>query len=259
MRLQGKNAIVTGARTGIGRAIAERFAREGANIWAVVHREDAEWLAAMETLAAECNVWIKPVYMDLSDEEQIKQGMQTIIREKLPIDILVNAAGIVSENRLIQMTNMQTMRDVMQVNFFAAVQIAQLASRMMCRQKSGAIINIASIAGLDGDYAQLEYAASKAALIAATKKMAYEWGNFGIRVNAIAPGVTETKMIGGMEDSVTEDMIRHNTLGRKGTPQEVAQLALFLASDESSFISAQTIRIDGGGINFISTFNRNRI
>ena len=247
MRLQGKNAIVTGARSGIGRAIVELFAREGANIWAIVHREDQEWLSAMERLATEQHVWIKPVYIDLSDEEQIKQGMQTIIKEKLPIDILVNAAGIVSENRLIQMTTMQTMHDVMNVNFSAPVQVAQLASRVMCRQKSGSIINIASIAGLDGDYAQLEYAASKAALICATKKMAFEWGSFGIRVNAIAPGVIETKMISGMDDKVTEDMIRHNTLGRKGNPQEIAQLALYLASDESSYITAQTIRIDGGG------------
>jgi 3-oxoacyl-[acyl-carrier protein] reductase len=256
MRLQGKNAIVTGARSGIGRAIVELFAREGANIWAIVHREDKEWLSAMEKLATELHVWIKPVYIDLSNEEQIKQGMQTIIKEKLPIDILVNAAGIVSENRLIQMTTMQTMHDVMNVNFFAAVQVAQLASRVMCRQKSGSIINIASIAGMDGDYAQLEYAASKAALICATKKMAFEWGNFGIRVNAIAPGMTETKMIGGMDDKVTEDMIRHNTLGRKGTPQEVAQLVLYLASEESTYITAQTIRVDGGGTNFISTINR---
>lgn len=255
MRLQGENAIVTGARSGIGRAIVELFAREGANIWAIVHREDQEWLSAMERLATEQHVWIKPVYIDLRDEEQIKQGMQTIIKEKLPIDILVNAAGIVSENRLIQMTTMQTMHDVMNVNFFAAVQMAQLASRVMCRQKSGSIINIASIAGLDGDYAQLEYAASKAALICATKKMAFEWGNFGIRVNAIAPGMTDTKMIGGMDDKVTEDMIRHNTLGRKGTPQEVAQLALYLASEESTYITAQAIRIDGGGTNFISTIN----
>lgn len=254
--LQGKYAIVTGARSGIGRAIVELFAREGANIWAIVHREDKEWLSAMEKLATELHVWIKPVYIDLSDEEQIKQGLQTIIKEKLPIDILVNAAGIVSENRLIQMTTMQTMHDVMNVNFFAAVQVAQLASRVMCRQKSGSIINIASIAGLDGDYAQLEYAASKAALICATKKMAFEWGSFGIRVNAIAPGMTETKMIGGMDDKVTEDMVRHNTLGRKGSPQEVAQLALYLASEGASYVTSQVIRIDGGGTNFISTINR---
>lgn len=256
MRLQGKNAIVTGARSGIGRAIVELFAREGANIWAIVHREDQEWLSAMEKLATELHVWIKPVYIDLSDEEQIKQGMQAIIKEKLPIDILVNAAGIVSENRLIQMTPMQTMHEVMQVNFFAAVQVAQLVSRTMCRQKSGSIINIASIAGIDGDYAQLEYASSKAALICATKKMAYEWGNYNVRVNAIAPGMTETKMIGGMDDKVTEDMVRHNTLGRKGTPLEVAQLALYLASEGSNYVTSQVIRIDGGGTNFVSTFNR---
>lgn len=256
MRLQGKNAIVTGARSGIGRAIVELFAREGANIWAIVHREDQEWLSAMEKLTTELHVWIKPVYIDLSDEEQIKQGMQAIIKEKLPIDILVNAAGIVSENRLIQMTPMQTMHEVMQVNFFAAVQVAQLVSRTMCRQKSASIINIASIAGIDGDYAQLEYASSKAALICATKKMAYEWGNYNVRVNAIAPGMTETKMIGGMDDKVTEDMVRHNTLGRKGTPLEVAQLTLYLASEESSYVTSQVIRIDGGGTNFVSTFNR---
>ena len=247
MRLQGKNAIITGARTGIGRAIVEMFAKEGANIWAIVRREDMEWMRDMEILATKYNIWIKSIYVDLNSEDQIKQGVQTIIKEKLSIDILVNAAGVVSESRLIQMTSMQTMHDVMQVNFFAAIQLAQLVSRVMCRQKSGNIINIASIAGIDGDYAQLEYASSKAALICATKKMAYEWGNYNIRVNAIAPGVIETKMISGMADAVTEDMIRHNTLGRKGNPQEIAQLALYLASDESSYITAQTIRIDGGG------------
>jgi 3-oxoacyl-[acyl-carrier protein] reductase len=245
--LQGKNAIVTGARSGIGRAIVELYAREGANIWAIVRREDMEWMRDMEILATKYNIWIKSIYVDLNSEDQIKQGVQTIIKEKLSIDILVNAAGVVSESRLIQMTSMQTMHDVMQVNFFAAIQLAQLVSRVMCRQKSGNIINIASIAGIDGDYAQLEYASSKAALICATKKMAYEWGNYNIRVNAIAPGVIETKMISGMADAVTEDMIRHNTLGRKGNPQEIAQLALYLASDESSYITAQTIRIDGGG------------
>ena len=120
MRLQGKNAIVTGARTGIGRAIVELFAKEGANIWAIVHREDETWLNDMSTLSAECDVWIKPVYIDLRNEEQIKQGVQSIIKEKLPIDILVNAAGVLSENRLIQMTPISVMRDIMQVNFFCS-------------------------------------------------------------------------------------------------------------------------------------------
>lgn len=254
--LQGKNAVVTGARTGIGKAIVERFAREGVNVWAIVHREDIEWLHEMDVLSKQNNVWICPVCVDLSNDEQIKQGVQTIIKEKLPIDILVNAAGIVSENRLIQMTSVQTMRDVMQVNFFAPIQLCQLISRVMCRQKSGAIVNIASIAGIDGDYAQLEYASSKAALICATKKMAYEWGNYGIRVNAIAPGIIETKMVDSMDDKVMTTMIRYNTLNRKGLVSEIAAACAYLVSEDASYITAQTIRVDGGGQNFVSTINK---
>ena len=254
--LEGKNAIVTGARTGIGRAIVERFVRDGVNVWAVVRCDDSDWLHDMQALSAQNGVWIRPVYIDLFNDEQIKQGVQQILKEKLPVDILVNAAGIVSENRLIQMTSLQTMRDVMQVNYFAAVQLCQLVSRAMVRQKSGSIVNIASIAGLDGDYSQLEYAASKAALVCATKKMAYEWGNFGVRVNAIAPGFTDTKMIDEMEDRAMTMMIKHNTLPRKACPSEIASVCAFLASDEASYISAQTIRVDGGGINFVSTINR---
>lgn len=258
MRLQGKNAIVTGARTGIGRAVVELFAKEGANVWAIVHREDEAWLKDMSALSAECDVWIKPVYIDLRDEEQIKQGVQAIIKEKQPIDILVNAAGVLSENRLIQMTPISAMRDIMQVNFFAPVQICQLVSRMMCRYKRGSIVNIASIAGIDGDLEQLEYIGSKAALIGATKKMAYEWGQYNIRVNAIAPGLTDTKMVGYMEDEMSEDMICHLSIKRKAQPKEIALLALYLASEESSYITAQTIRIDGGGISIGSAHRGTR-
>ena len=251
--LIGKNAIVTGARTGIGKAIVNKFAQSGANVWAVVHREDKDWLEEIQMIAMVHNVWIRPIYIDLNDEAEIAIGIKQIIQERLSIDILVNAAGVVSPNRLIQMTPLAEMHRVMQVNFFAAVQICQLVSRVMCRQKKGSIINIASIAGIDGDLAQLEYASSKAALICATKKMAYEWGNYGVRVNAIAPGLTETKMLDTMDDQVTIEMVKKNTLGRKGKPHEVANLCVFLADEQSSYITAQTIRIDGGGINFAST------
>jgi 3-oxoacyl-[acyl-carrier protein] reductase len=256
MSIKGKNAIVTGARTGIGRAVVELFARKGANIWAVVHREDQEWLCSMKDIAAENGVWIKPVYMDLSDDHSILMGIRGIMSEKLPIHILVNAAGIVGKNRLIQMTSLQDMRHVMQVNYFAAIQICQLVSRSMYRQKEGAIVNIASIAGIDGDLSQLEYGASKAALICATKKMAYEWGCNNIRVNAVAPGVTDTKMLEEMEKVVVKELVTKNPLQRVGNPKEIAELVLFLADDSSSYITAQTIRIDGGGYPFISTANR---
>jgi len=252
MLLKGKNAVVTGARTGIGKAIVKRFLQEGANVWAVVHREDPEWLAEMQELAKPY-LWVKPVIIDLSDEAAIAAGVKQIFSEKLPIDILVNAAGIVSPNRLIQMTPLAEMHRVMQLNFFAAVQLCQLVSRVMCRQKRGVMVNIASVAGIDGDFSQLEYASSKAALICATRKMAYEWASMGIRVNAIAPGPTDTGMIGGMDDKVMSEVMARNTMNRMGRPEEVANLCAFLASDESSYITAQTIRIDGGGTNFVST------
>ena len=255
-RLEGKNAIITGARTGIGRAITEQFLSEGCNVWAIVHRDDSEWLVDMNSIAQASNVWIKPVYINLENEEEVKNGILGIIQEKLPIDIVVNAAGVTSPNRLIPMTSMKDIHRVMQVNFFAAVHICQLVSKVMLRQRSGSIVNVASIAGLDGDLAQLEYAASKAALICATKKMAYEWGGFGIRVNAIAPGLIDTKMLDELDKRVLDELVTKTSLHRKGFPIEVAKLCAFLASEESSYISAQTIRIDGGGTNFISTFNR---
>lgn len=245
--LKCRNAIVTGARTGIGLAIVEKFASLGVNMWAVVHREDSEFLHRMDTLMTQYQVWIEVVHIDLNDDASISAGIKQIVKEKKPINILVNAAGILSPNRLIQMTPIEDMRKVMQVNYFAAVQMCQLVSRVMCRQKEGNIVNIASIAGLDGDYAQLEYAASKAALICATKKMAYEWGRCGVRVNAIAPGLIETKMIGAMDDKVTIEMVERNTMRRKGLPSEVADLCAYLSGERASYITSQVIRIDGGG------------
>ena len=248
--LEGKNAIVTGARTGICRAVVEAYAKEGCNVWAVVHRDDDQFLSDMNTIAQDCGVWIKVVKINLEDEEDIKRGMREIIAEKLPIDILVNGAGVTSPSRLIVMTSLKDMHRVMQVNFFAAVQMSQLVSKVMLRQKCGSIINIASIAGIDGDLSQLEYGASKAALICATKKMAYEWGDFNIRVNAVAPGLIETKMLSEMESKVVDELVRKTSLHRVGQPEEIAQLCIFLGSDRSSYISSQTIRIDGGGYKF---------
>ena len=254
--LEGKNAIVTGARTGICKAVVEAYAEEGCNVWAVVHREDDAFKADMEALAQRCGVWIKIVHINLEDEEDIKRGMKEITSDKLPIDILVNGAGVTSPSRLILMTSLKDMHRVMQVNFFAAVQMAQLTFKVMMRQKRGSIINIASIAGIDGDLSQLEYGSSKAALICATKKMAYEWGDFNIRVNAIAPGLIDTKMLGDMEPAVVDELTKKTSLHRTGNPSEVAQLCVFLGSDRSTYISSETIRIDGGGTNFVSTFKR---
>ena len=244
--MKGKNAIVTGARTGIGLAILEKFVSNGMNVWAIVHREDEAFFAHINQLQHEHPVWIKTVVADLSDEESITKGIKRIILEKLPIDVLVNAAGTVGPNCLFHLTKMEEMHRVFDINFFAPMLITQLVTRQMARQKKGSIIIIASIAGIDGDPAQLEYSASKAALICATKKLAFELGPSGLRVNAIAPGTTETKMIDMMAEGVKREMAAKVALGRLGKPSEIADLCYYLASDESSYITGQTIRIDGG-------------
>lgn len=245
--IAGKNAIITGARSGIGLATVKLFAEKSVNCWAIVHREDGSFLGQIRELEQRHNVWIKPVYLDLEISESIQSGIKDIIKEKLPIDILVNVAGVVSPNRLFAMTSMGDIRRVMDVNFFSILEIIQLVVRVMQRQKKGSIINIASISAWGEDTSQLEYSASKAALVIATKKLAREFGEYGIRVNAVAPGLTETKMIDNMGEEVLADIIKGMAFHRLGKPEEIADVIGFLASDASSFITGTTIRVDGGG------------
>ena len=245
--IQGKNAIITGARSGIGLATVQLFAQNGCNCWAVVHRDDEAFLSAIAQWEQEYNVWIKPIHIDLGDSDSIKAGMKQIMQEKQPIDILVNAAGIVSPNRLFSMTKMDDIRRVMDVNFFSVIELTQLVCRSMMRQRKGSIINIGSIAAWGEDTSQMEYAASKAALTIATKKLARELGATGIRVNAVAPGLTQTKMLEELEEEQLQTITKGIGLHRLGTPEEIAQVCLWLASDSSSFVTGETIKADGGG------------
>ena len=248
MLLQGKNAIVTGARSGIGLATVHLFAKNGCNIWAVVHRDDEEFLANIAQWEQEYEVWIKPIHIDLNESESIKVGMKLIMQEKLPIDILVNAAGIVSPNRLFSMTKMEDIRKVMEVNFFSAIELTQLVCRTMMRQRNGSIVNICSIAAWGEDTSQMEYAASKAALTIATKKLARELGAAGIRVNAVCPGMTKTPMIHDeavQEEQLAADMERY-PLKRYGEPKEIALGIIYLLSEASSWTTGINLVIDGG-------------
>lgn len=245
--LQGKNAIITGARSGIGFATVQLFAQNGCNCWAVVHREDESFLASIVQWELEYGVWIKPVHIDLSNSDSIKTGIKLIMQEKLPIDILVNAAGIVSPNRLFSMTKMDDIRNVMEVNFFSVIELIQLVCRSMMRQRKGSIVNIGSIAAWGEDTSQMEYAASKAALTIATRKLARELGSAGIRVNAVAPGLTQTKMLEELEEEQLKSITKGIGLHRLGTPREIAQVCLWLSSDSSSFVTGETIKADGGG------------
>jgi 3-oxoacyl-[acyl-carrier protein] reductase len=173
--LKGKNAVVTGCNRGIGKAIVEVFAENGANIWACARKQTNEYETFIEELAQKYNVIIKPVYFDLTDYEQIKNGVREIMSEKKPVDILINNAGIVPESLLFTMTPMEQMKNTFDVNFFAQIFLTQLVTRIMNRQKQGRIVFISSIDGLDG-LDQFEYASSKAALAGATKKLANEIG-----------------------------------------------------------------------------------
>lgn len=247
MLLQGKNAIVTGARSGIGLATVHLFAKNGCNCWAVVHRDDQEFLANIAQWEQEYGIWIKPVHIDLSESESIKAGMKQIMQEKSSIDVLVNAAGIVSPNRLFSMTKMEDIRKVMDVNFFSVIELTQLVCRSMMRQRKGSIVNIGSIAAWGEDTSQMEYAASKAALTIATKKLARELGAAGIRVNAVAPGLTETKMLDVLHGKAREKMLSGLPFHRVGRPEEVSEVCLWLASDKSSMVTGEIIKVDGGG------------
>lgn len=245
--IQGKNAIVTGARSGIGFATVHLFAQNSCNCWAVVHRDDESFLTSIAQWEQEYGVWIKPIHIDLSESYSIKAGIKQIMQEKLPIDILVNAAGVVSPNRLFSMTKMEDIRRVMEINFFSAIELTQLVCRSMMRQRKGSIINIGSIAAWGEDTSQMEYAASKAALTIATKKLASELGAAGIRVNAVAPGLTQTKMLEELSEEQLQSITKGIGLHRLGSPEEIAQVCLWLASDHSSFVTGETIKADGGG------------
>lgn len=243
--MKEKNAIITGARGGIGRATIELFAAGGANIWAVLKRPDEDFTAFAEALKERHGVWIRTVFMDLTDENSIKAGVKTIAGEKKTVDILVNNAGR-AHGALLQMTSGQDLRDIFQVNFFAPVLLMQLVSRLMARQKKGAIVNIVSVAGLDGNPGYTAYGSSKAALALATRTASKELAPHGIRVNAVAPGLIRTKMMDLMEVKARTHMIADSSLGRAGEPREAAEAITYLASGRSSFVTGQILRVDGG-------------
>ncbi|MEG2522333.1 MAG: SDR family oxidoreductase [Lachnospiraceae bacterium] len=243
--LRGKNAIITGANRGIGNAIMKIFAKNGANIWACARSENEQFESEIEELSKTNNVWIKPIYFDLSKEDEIKRGFKEIIKEKQPIDILVNNAGTIYLG-LYQMTPIQVIRDIYNINVLAPMQLTQLVLRIMSRQRAGSIINIGSAAGKDITPGNCTYGSSKAALIHWSQILAAETAPGGIRVNVIAPGNIDTGMLKESKDKAGDNLLQKTAMNRLGTPAEVANVALFLASDQSSYINGEVIRVDGG-------------
>ncbi|KEA51544.1 3-oxoacyl-ACP reductase [Mangrovibacter sp. MFB070] len=245
MFLQGKTVIITGTRRGMGRAMVDVFAANGATIYAHAREEDSEHIASLALTAERYGVQIIPLFFDMTDTSAMKLAVKQIMADKRPIDALVNNAGI-TLNSLFQMTSETQLRQQFEVNFFSVYLFSQYISKLMVRNKRGSIVNIASTAGEDGNPGKSAYGASKAALIAMTKSIAAELGESGIRANCIAPGITDTDMLSTMPEHIIEQAKNAADLRRAGLPSEIAETAVFLASDLASYITGQVIRVDGG-------------
>jgi len=243
--LEGKNVIVTGTARGIGHKMVEIFAQNGANVFAHARKETQEHKQFCEQLAVKENVQIIPVYFDLQDEDAIKDAVKSIRSTKLSIDGLVNNAGV-TYNALFQMTNMDELRKQFEVNFFAPYLFTQYISKLMIRNKKGSIVNVSSSAALDGNSGKSAYGASKAALLTMTLSIAEELGTSGIRANVICPGVTETDMVSTMPEYISEVQKEAAFLKKLAKTDDIANIALYLLSDYSSYITGQIFRVDGG-------------
>ena len=243
--LKGKNAIITGANRGIGWEAVKKFASQGINIWACARKENSEFEERLMRLSKECDVWIKPIYFDLCNEKEVKEGIKRIAGEKASVDILINNAAI-PYGALFQMTPINKLREVFEINYFMPVLIMQLVVKMMIKQRRGVIVNIASIGGIETNPGYLAYGSSKAALIWATQSIAKELAAYQIRVNAIAPGLTETEM--GNYKSVEEiqQVFNRTPMKRMAKPSEVVNAMLYLVSEQSSYVTGQVLRVDGG-------------
>lgn len=242
--LEGKNALITGAARGIGKAIAIKFAQEGANIAFTDLNRDENMEATEKELAA---LGVKAVgyASNAADFAQTEEVVKQIHADFGSIDILVNNAGITKDGLMMRMSEQQW-DAVIAVNLKSAFNFIHACTPIMMRQRKGSIINMASVVGVHGNAGQCNYAASKAGLIALAKSIGQEVGSRGIRANAIAPGFIETAMTAALSQEVRDEWAKQIPLRRAGQVEDIANCAVFLASDMSSYITGQVIQVDGG-------------
>jgi len=244
--LKDKTAVITGSNRGIGLKILEIFSQNGADVIACSRNVDKNFLNKINELKKKFNNNIFPIKLNLENENSVKEAFSEINALNLNINILINNAGVI-HNALYQMTSIKKLKEIFQVNFFSQTIFTQYILKSMIKKKNGSIVYISSSSAIDSNIGRGAYSASKAALISQSNTLSRELGSSNIRVNTIAPGLTNTDM---MRDNTSAEIIKEVTsnlsLKRAAEPNEIANLALFLASDLSSYITGQVIRADGG-------------
>lgn len=244
MLLSGKKALVTGSSRGIGKGITEKFLKEGASVWGICTKPSAN-KADLEALAKENNVTYTEVYANAGDSENWTLAIKQVLEQSGGLDVLVNNAGITKDGLSFRMKK-EDWDAVLNVNLTGAFLACQIVASDMILKRSGSIINMSSIVGVHGQGGQVNYSASKAGLIGLTKSLAKETGSRGVRVNAIAPGFIQTDMTNVLSEDLKNAMLETVPLKRAGLPEDIANAALFLASDLSTYITGQVIGVDGG-------------
>lgn len=241
--LDGKTALVTGAARGIGRAIAEELAREGADLALCDLKE--EWLADTAAAVSALGRKVQCLAVDVSNSDAVTATVNAVVEKFGKLDVLVNNAGITKDTLLVRMSD-EDWDAVLSVNLRGTFLFTRAAARPMMKQRTGAIVNIASIIGLIGNAGQCNYAASKAGVIALTKSTAKELAARNIRVNAVAPGFIESKMTEVLSEDIRNKMLDAIPMKRFGVPQDVAKVVVFLAGEASSYITGHCVTVSGG-------------
>ena len=242
--LEGKTALITGASKGIGRAVAQEFAQQGANV-AFTYLSSVEKGEALEKELQAAGVNAKGYRSDASDFEAAEALINQVVEDFGSLDVLVNNAGITRDNLLMRMSE-ESWDEIMNVNLKSVFNTVKAATRTFMKQRNGSIINMTSVVGLSGNAGQANYAASKAGIVGFTKSVAQELGSRNIRCNAIAPGFIETEMTEELDENTVQSWRDAIPLKRGGQPLDVANCAVFLASDQSAYITGQVIQVDGG-------------
>jgi 3-oxoacyl-[acyl-carrier protein] reductase len=243
MELKDKVALVTGGAQGIGRTISEELTRAGAHV--VLGDVNLEGAQATAEAINKSGGSASAVKIDVSNATEVREVFDFIVKDKKPVDIVVNNAGITRDGLMVRMKE-SDWDLVLDINLKGSFLCSQQAAKQMMKQKSGVIVNIASIVGVMGNFGQANYSASKAGVIGLTKTLAREVASRGIRVNAIAPGFIDTEMTRVLDEEVRQKLIEQIPLARLGLPEDVARCVNFLVSDKSSYITGQVINLNGG-------------